>query len=81
MLSFDQRFVAELSGRIREDIEAEYAKFGKGLWVNRTDAAATGMQAVLIHAKIDGLGVALKHIAQVHEAMTGKVDKKQKEAA
>ena len=80
MMSWDQRFVAEVKSRITEDINAAYNNFGKGAWIKREDAAATGMAAVLIQAKIEGLTIALTHLAQAHDAMTGKVEKK-KDAA
>ena len=76
MQSWDQRFVAEIKARITEDIEQHYANFGQGGWIKRDDVAATGMAAVLIQAKIDGMKLALKHVAQTHDAMTGKVEKK-----
>lgn len=81
MQSWDQRFVAEIKARIVEDIEQAYANFGQGGWIKRDDVAATGMAAVLIQAHIAGLKLALKHVDQTHDAMTGKVEKKQKDAA
>lgn len=81
MKSWDERFVDEVKSRIIEDIQAAYNNFGQGRWVIRDDAAATGMAAVLIQAKIDGLNIALKHLSQAHDAMTGKAEKRQKEAA
>ena len=80
MVPWDQRFVAEIKARITEDIEQTYANFGQGGWINRADAAATGMQAVMIQCRIDGLRIALKHIKQTHDAMTGKVKDKEKAA-
>lgn len=80
MQSWDQRFVAEITARITDDIEQHYANFGQGGWINAADAGATGMQAVLLHAKIAGLKLALKHVAQTHDALTGKAEKK-KDAA
>ena len=79
-LPWDVRFVQELEYRITEDIEQTYANFGQGGWINRADAAATGMQAVMIQCRIDGLRIALKHIKQTHDAMTGKVKDKEKAA-
>ena len=80
MKSWDERFVDEVRSRIVEDIQAAYNNFGLGRWVNREDAAATGMAAVLIQAKIEGLNVALTHLKQAHDAMTGKAEKR-KDAA
>ena len=77
---WDIRFVREVKARITEDIEQTYANFGQGGWIKRDDAAATGMQAVMIQCRIDGLRIALKHIDQTHDALTGKV-KDKKEAA
>ena len=76
MMSFEARFVQELQTRLTEDIQAAHASFGKGGWINRADAAATGMAAVLIQAKIEGLEVARKHLQQVYDAMTGKAEKR-----
>lgn len=82
MQSWDARFVAECKARIIEDIEQRYANFGQGGWIIRDDVAATGMAAILIQAQIAGLKLAIKHIEQTHDAMTGKVpDRKQKDAA
>ena len=80
MKSWDERFVDEVRGRIIEDIQSAYDTFGQGRWMIRNDASATGMAAVLLQAKIEGLNTALKHLSQAHDAMTGKAEKK-KEAA
>ena len=80
MKSWDERFVDEVRARIVEDIQSAYNNFGKGTWIKRDDGAATGMTAVLIQAKIEGLNIALTHLRQAHDAMTGKVERK-KDAA
>ncbi len=80
MKSWDERFVEEATSRIVEDIQDTYNNFGKGSWIKRDDAAATGMAAVLLQAKIDGLQIALLHLKQTHDAMTGKAEKR-KDAA
>ncbi len=81
MKSWDERFVDEVRGRIIEDIQSAYDTFGQGRWMIRNDVSATGMAAVMLQAKVESLNTALKHLAQTHDAMTGKAEKKTKEAA
>ncbi len=76
----DIRLLKEVETRITDDIQQTYANFGLGGWINRNDASATGMQAVMIQCRIEGLRVALLHLRQGHDALTGKTPKK-KDAA
>ncbi len=73
----DIRASREIAKRITEDIQRAYEDFGLGKWINRLDAGATGMAAVLIQAKIAGLSDALKHIQETDRDLTGRAPKKE----
>lgn len=78
--ALDVRFGREMAKRITEDIQATYAAFGQGAWINRDDVAATGMQAVLLQATIAVLNRALTHIEETDKALTGRAPKKERPA-
>ena len=76
--TYDIRFANELVKRIEQDIASTLKSFGQGAWLVRDDAAASGMAAALLHAKVSGLQTALIHVDQVHKAMTGRIEPKEK---
>lgn len=74
LTDFESRVLRQVHERIAEDMQKIRVDFGA--LINPESAAASGMNCAKAVGRIAGLELALKHMREVHEELTGKAKPK-----